>query len=1283
MFQKKRISIALVIINVLFITTSFAQTVQKRLQWNASKSGENKRSVLTLEGAYTGDRYQGLPYFSESIKINSYNSARIINPVYAPLDQSLSEEQKNIIGNDIEFTSTVSFEKKQPYLTLSLFPFRKNPSNGIIEKLISYDIQYYHNSSVNTRSVSSKTYAANSVLASGNWYKIAIVKDGVYRLNYNDLKNLGIDVNTIDPRNIRLYGNGGGILPEKNSDFRYDDLFENPIQVIGQNDGTFNEGDYILFYAKGPDQWKYNITEKAFNHELNPYSTESYYFITTDLGTGKRIETRNNSSSSPNFFVNTFNDYQLHEVDQNTSVNAIIKSGRERYGEEFNGQLNYDFDFSFPNLIKSTHVKVKTAVIGRSGTPGSSTFTVKFNNANLYSILCNGVRFDYDQPFGSERKILDSALSNSDNIRISIAYNKPTSSSIGFLNFLELNAVRQLTMSGEQMSFRNVSSAGAGKISSFTINNTISSTEIWDVTDKVNPVVQSTVSGGNNKTFILPTDTLKEFISFNNTLSPLLVGKIPNQNLHATGFPDLIIFSHPDFVSQSERLADYRRQNNGMDVLVITPEKIYNEFSSGARDASAIRDFLKMLYDRAGTDQNKMPRYLLLMGDGSYDNKGIIADNTAFLPTFESRSSNIQYDNGGSYVSDDYFGMLDDIEGGWDVGSAVYGTNALDVAVGRLPVQSPDQARQMVDKIIHYSNPETFGDWRNKYVLVADDQDFNLHFSDAEKNYKAIIQKTQKFNIDKIYLDAYPQLSTPAGNRYPDVNEALNQEMSNGSLIINYAGHGGEVGLGHEKIMTLDDINSWDNFDKMPLLVTATCSFSRWDDPSFQSAGEQSLLNPKGGAIALFTTTRVVNSSGNLAMNQNFIKALFDTVVNNGLTLGDVFLRSKNLGTVGLTQNNRNFTLLGDPSLPFAIPRLNVMTEKINGISIQDTAAVDTLKALSKVTVTGYITDQNGNKLTNYNGIVYPLVFDKKTTQKTLGQDQDSYVAGFELQKNVIYKGKSSVRNGEFSYTFVVPKDISYSPGYGRLSYYSNTGNIDANGNYDSIVVGGSSNSPITDLKGPEINIFLNDENFAAGGLIGENPKLIVKLKDENGINTVGNGIGHNLMATLIKDGQEKNIELNNYYEAKLDSYQEGEINYPMNKLEPGNYQLKIKAWDVFNNSNESTTDFRVAESKEFALDHVLNYPNPFTTLTDFQFEHNRPGDDLKVQIQVFTVAGRLVKTINRDVAGQGSRVTNIKWDGKDDYGDKIGRGVYLYKLKVRSSDGSIADKYEKLVVLN
>lgn len=1258
-----------------------------KLNWELKEFAnlkEQSQKVELFDDAIFDVQWQHIPIWNKKFS-GSFQTATLTNPVY----ELAAIEYTNSIISQLKETasiaSTIVYEKKMPSLLVSVIPFRKNPSTGKIERLVSFEIKLSPGAK-NSAQLDNRIYAAHSVLKNGNWTKLAVSKNGIYKLTYSELKKMGWNIDAIDPRNISIYGNGGGILPEINLANRYDDLVENPIEVFGEADGKFNEGDYILFYAFGPNNIYPDTLTKTFSHTNNPYTLKSNYFITADLGAGKRINTQTSLNESPNKIIDSYHYFDVHETNNSTGVNLTVRSGRERWGEEFSNLLSYDFPFTIPELAPSKSVKIRADLIGRAQTPANSSFVIRANGQITNTLYCSGVEFSYDAAYGSIVTTGYTEIPNpTENLLVNISYNKPDLTATGYLNFIQVNANCKLKMFGNELSFSNIESYGRGKISQFNLNlNNITDVKIWDITDKTTPVNQAYRIENNTAIFISNTANLKSFVAFSGSdfPKPEIVGKVENQDLHGLDFVDFVIVSAPDFISEAERLAEFRRSKSNLKVLVITEDKIFNEFSSGSKDASAIRDFVKMFYDRAGNNTANMPKYLLFFGDGSYDNIGFVKNNTNFLTTFESRNSHSPF---GSYVSDDFFGLLDASEGDFDYnGNPVFGASALDVAVGRMPIQSALEAKQMVDKLILYNGLK--GDWKNKYVLVADDQDGNLHLNHAENHFRTIKQLTKNINVDKIYLDAYPQISTPAGSRYPEVNNAINQAMASGALVINYIGHGGEVGLAHEKVVTLDDIHSWKNKSSMPLLFTATCSVSRWDDPAFQSAGEQCLLNADGGAIAMFTTTRVVFANENEAINQSFIKALFDsTNIGSNYTLGDLFRKSKNLNGLGLTINQRNFSLLGDPSLPFATPQYKIITEKINE-KLTSSKNLDTLKAQSLVNIKGYIVDENGTKLSNVNGVLYPSIFDKKTTIKTLGQDvgtNGSKVQNFDIQKNIIYKGKVSITNGAFDFNFVVPKDISYLAGAGRLSYYAQAGAQEASGSFDSVIIGGSSNASNSDRIGPELKVFLNSENFVMGGITNENPKLIVKLKDDNGINTVGNGIGHNLTASLTKDGKTESIDLNQYYESKLDSYQEGEINYPFNKLAAGNYTLKVKAWDVFNNSSENNTTFTVVSSEGLQLQHVLNYPNPFTTQTDFQFEHNGGSANLQVQVQIFTVAGKLVKTINQTTNGSGARVTGIIWDGKDDFGDKIGRGVYVYRLKIRLPNGQSAEKTEKLVLLN
>jgi len=1230
----------------------------------------------TFQGAAYDPASNLLPIYFEKIRLDNISyqlpviSYQLKNPVFQLMKTSEVLKTSEVY-NEIKINQTIAYRRKHPYAVISFVPIRYNTTAAAYEKLVSFELEVATAtprieqmlSPVGIKKTSKTNFASNSVLSSGKWYKIGVSKNGVYKIDKDFLADLGINVNSIDPRNIRIYGNGGGMLPELNSTFRYDDLIENAIEVVGEADGSLDKDDHIIFYGQGPDQWYLDTAANRFYHKKHLYSGYTYYFITADLGPGKRITTQLSLGASTDM-VNSFDDYYVYEKEE---VN-VIHSGREWYGELFNNVSNVKvFSINIPNIVTSSSIYMKSHVVARS-TSGISDFNVSAYGINVITHSIAKVDGGYLQDYVKESYETITFNESGDNINIQYTYNKPSAE--GWLDYFELHFRRELTMSGSQIAFRDLNTVGTGKVAEFILSNLSANTRIWEITNPLNVKEQQL---DVNQHFILQTDSLREFIGFNSSgyLTPDAAGIVPNQDIHSLGQPNMIILTHPDFLNQANELANFHRSEDNLSVEVIKIQQCYNEFSSGAQDITAIRDMMKMFYERAGMDTAQMPKYLLLVGDGSYDYKDRVSNNTNFIPTYQN---GLSYNPLQSYTSDDYYGFLDDNEG-VNIGNS---SHQLDIAIGRLPVKTSAEAQNVVNKIKHYASPALFGSWRNVLCFIGDDEDVNTHINDADKLATYVENNYPVYNIDKIYFDAYEQVATPGGSRYPEVNKAIDNRIFSGCLIMNYVGHGGETGWAHERVLDMGMINSWTNKDKLPLLVTATCTFSRYDNPSLVTAGEQLLLNPDGGAIALMTTVRTVFSSANYNLNINFFKKVFEPLSSGEMpTMGEVIQRAKNAANAGV--NSLKFTLLGDPALKLAYPKHKIRTTVINGTPIS--AVPDTLKALQKVTIQGEVTDESGTKLTWFNGIVYPAIYDKAVIVNTLKNDPGSPVRNFRLQKSIIYKGKASVVSGDFSYTFIVPKDISYQNGMGRLSYYAADNTVDAAGVFDSVIIGGTSDDFAQDNIGPVINIFLNDEKFAFGGITNENPLLIVKLTDSSGINTVGNGIGHDLTAVLNEE-TKNTIILNDFYEAALDNYQKGEVRYPFANLEPGRYELKVKAWDVYNNSSEEYTEFVVALSEELALAHVLNYPNPFTTSTRFQFEHNRPGDMLDVQVQIYTISGKLIKTIDTEVFSQGYRVDNIEWNGRDDFGDRIGRGVYIYKLKVRTPDGKTANQFEKLVIL-
>ena len=1270
------------------------------LVWNAKTEATTERTrgqavTPTFDGAFADQDRQGLPFFHTSIELppGTGSFAPVLqDAVYA----GLSSAEVALLpglgrpGSEPEVHSFLSWYRKKPIGLVDISPFRKNPGTGQVERLVSFSLVLNAERKGGPPNSTYKAYPDHSKLASGAWYRFTVTEDGVYSIDRAFLQSLGVDVANLASDQINIYGNHFGQLPFTNNQERPTDLVINAIEVQDGGDGQFDGSDRILFYATGPDRWSLSADGSMFNHSKNVYSATACYFIGIGTDAPYRISDAALTTDPATLQVTTFDDRQFIERDQ---LN-LIKSGRQFFGEVYDLVDVYNYSFSLPNI--RTDEPVRLIINGAARTVGTSYSTFQFAVGSFAnsSIPIVGVGNSYTGPYANP--FADTLVFNSPQstlpITVTFVPNDPITS-IGYMNYLEVNARRDLRMSGDQLMFRNLPSVGAGNVSEFTIDGASQVYKVWEVTDPMNVTSIPYTDGGAQKTFRLHTDSLRQFIAFKNSnyLTPVAVGNVPNQDLHATPLPsDLVIVCPPEFQGEAQRLAD-QRSNEGLNVRMVTPQQVFNEFSCGARDATAIKRYMRMLYDRAGEDSTLVPRYLLLFGDGSYDNVNTSSSNQNWIPTYETANS---WDLSKSYTSDDYFGLLDYSEG-------EYTGDLVDIGIGRLPVSDVQQAREMVDKILNYDRLRLLGssefscstsgdggasDWRSWALFISDDQDGDqldgvIHMQQSDQLATRVETEHPEVNVFKSYQDAYLQVSTPGGERYPEAQDRLRESVQKGALIVNYIGHGGEVGWAHERLLDNSTILGWTNIERLPLFMTATCEFSRWDDPARTSAGEYVFLNPNGGGIGLMTTTRLAYSYQNFQISNDFYDNAFrdEDELGRPERFGDIYRQTKRQITAaspGQT-NHRNFSLLGDPSTRLATPRMQVLTT-----AITDTLgnAVDTLQALATVRVSGMVTDMDGNQLTDFNGVVVPTVFDKRSAQSTLANDGGTPL-DFSVRKNIVYRGKATVTNGAFSFTFVVPKDIVYQVGPGRISYYAEGLSTNASGYTNDPLVGGTATDVPADDQGPDIALYMNDDRFVQGGITNETPLLYAKIFDQNGINTTGNSIGHDLTAVLDAN-TDNEVVLNDYYESDLDTWKSGKVRYRYSGLTEGTHTLTLKAWDTHNNSSVKTTEFVVASSEELALEHVLNYPNPFTTHTEFYFEHNRPCSNLEVLVQVFTVSGRLVKTINRRLTCEGFRAEPLAWDGLDDSGDKLGRGVYVYRLHVTTPEGDKAEKFEKLVIL-
>lgn len=1249
-----------------------------KISWEDDASESTPESqlpaILSFSGSITRNEHGLLPMWAEAFRLSGPGSVtvhvRIENPVYEPLPLSPSGVYRDIekIPDSLSFFHELLVQRKVPWIHVLLLPFRTNQVAGGVERLVSFTLLLTIEDGPKEMNgfKSAPAYAENSVLSTGLWYKFGISAGGICQLTYEDLKNAGIDVGSINPLNIRIYGNGGGMLPEANATERIDDLKENAIFVYGEADGRFDPGDYILFHGQAPDTWVYSTADHLFRHRKNIYSDQTFYFLNFDLGPGLRIPTEAASELPPTTTFRKFDDYAVYEKEE---LN-FIKSGKEWWDKQtFELTLSRNYSFSFPNIDTETPATLTAKVAARS-TYGSSSFVASIGGTALLSLYVDPTGSGYESDYAKEKLGSAQFAPAGPNIEVNLRYNK-SSGSTGYLNYIEVNASRHLIQSGAQMAFRSMASVVANGVTEFILDGKGENLEIWNITTTGEVTRMATQKNGNIYTFRTETPVLKEFLAFNGSsfIKPVYAGQIGNQDLHGTAVVDYIVVSHPDFLSEAGQLADFHRQRSNLTVFITTPDKIYNEFSSGAQDITAIRDFVRMMYNKAIPGEE--PRYLLLFGDASYDYKNRIQNNTNFVPAFESANS---LSPEKSFVSDDYFVLLDPNEG-------QSANGALDMGVGRLPVASVQEAEEAIRKIFHYcaNSDSVKNDWRNVVTFVADDQNEggNMFVEDSE-DLAGIVEASDKaFNIDKIYSDAYTMVSTPGGNRYPEVNDAINKRVEKGSLIMNYVGHGGELGWGHERILEVPDIKTWRNLDNLPVFVTATCEFSRYDDPERVSAGEWVFLNEKGGGIALFTTSRLTYAGTNKALLVNFYNNVFSKSGGRYLKLGDLLMAAK--FQMGSYPNIHAFVLLGDPALQMDYPDLEVVTTSINGNP--PTAIPDTLKALSLITISGEVRDASGQQATGFSGTLFPTVFDKAVevwTKANYGYDSPY---PFLLRKNPVYKGTVEVVDGSFSFSFIVPKDIAYKYGMGKISYYARSAETDANGYDENIQVGGYNDVADPDDQGPEIALFMNDRDFVSGGITNQAPFLLADIADSSGINTVGNGIGHDIAATLDHKSSTP-IILNDYYVADMNTYKSGTLGYPLSAMTDGEHTLALKAWDVYNNSSETAISFIVVSSAEFALQHLYNYPNPMHGNTTFAWETNQVFQPVEVEIRIFTLNGDLVHVLHETIYNQGFRTACISWDGVTSSGSKIGSGMYVYRLQLMLEDGTAKYQTSKLVVV-
>ncbi len=1270
------------LLSIVSIVT-FAQQKEFIIKWQDNiELRYSKHNVVSVYGFqsknFIYDADERSISYTDNIQLSLNNpSFKITNVQYSDVStKQLIAYDINRITEDINFKAHQTNARGKSGTYIEFNPIVKR--NGRYKKVESVRVSFFQNNQ--RAAVPSVSFpVSNSEMSNGDWYKFYIEKDGVYKMDRSFFSSLGINVGNVNPQNIRLFGNGGRAIPLLNSEVDAYDVTENAVKFFGEADGVFDSNDYMLFYGLSSKGWDENNRS-----HINPYADKTYYYINVSAQNGKRIQPLSEPTADVTRVITDFDEYQFHEVDEEN----IVRLGRRWFGNRFDINSNQTFNFDFPKLDVSQQVNLR--VYAAASAASTTYMGVTLNDVTVDNFSFTPITFARlatEDSFQGNRSVSDT------NLRVNLTYNNAGNpSASAYLDYISIEGTSFLKSLGEQFSFKKNQVAFLTGVGEYRISDAETVSEVWDVTDMYN-VTSKANTGASTFTFKASLGELRNYVALveSDFYTPLKDNSsvVANSNLKGTIFLnesgvqediDYLVVTPDIFKTQAERLADINAQVQGLRTRVITLDEIYAEFNTGNQDIGAIRNFVKYIYDNATTDKLK---YLCLFGDASFDMKDRIPNNANYVPTFHTVPS---FSLITSFMSDDYFGMMDANEG--QMGAA----DRLDIAVGRVLANSNQQANEMVTKVQQYYEQDSYGSWRNRMTILSDDVDEGWEFR-LENNLNNladdIVAERPFLNMVKLHSDAFTQETSAGGELYPKVNEALLNNIQLGSLVVNYFGHGGEDGLAHERIFQKTDAEGLSNICRYNLFVTITCEFTRFDNPYRVTGGEITYWNPSGGAISLVTTTREITVGLGERVNEKFAGYLFDFNDTGYVSVAEALRLAKNDEANNL---KKVVFYVGDPALKLAIPEPNVKLTKINGVAISD-PSVPALEALGRVTLTGEVVDASDQVITNYNGKLSTTIYDKKQNRTTLGNDGVADSSGlllldYETLGEIIFRGQATVVNGVFEFEFVVPRDISIPLGEGRVSFYAKRENAleNQNGVNSSIMIGGINTSAPADDLPPQIEAFMNDESFVSGGTTNDSPFLLLKLSDDNGINT-SSGIGHDITAVL--DGDESNPQvLNDYYETEPDDFTRGKVKYQYNDLESGLHTLTIKAWDVYNNSISTEIQFVVVnENDELVIERVLNYPNPFIDYTEFWFNHNS-SSDLDIMVQIYTVTGKLVKTLQGNSStgnkgGNASLFRGLPWNGRDDFGDKIGKGVYVYKLTVKSTGtNKKVVKFEKLVIL-
>ncbi|MFK7849297.1 MAG: type IX secretion system sortase PorU [Rhodothermales bacterium] len=1299
------------------LTAEWTESLKTAIDSSKSEVLNLRSAVASVKGVFDTSELLHLPALkTPRLRVVAADYDEIALPMGADVGTVADD-----LAGPAAYVSELGRYRKKPVATLNFRLLTYDANSAVLKRYRRIVVQatYVQDAasstlvsgfSANRRdalATNSQLAVAESALSSGTVIKIPVTKEGIYRIDRTFLSEAGLDPDTIDPDELQIFGNGGAPLPALNSTPRAADLLENPVFVRGGGDGSFGDADVLLFYGAAATGWNYDSDAGEWIHYVNPFSVQNYYFLKVASEDGVRVEENSfpgfpDATSFSEVTGRLFVDFdQFNWSKQNGSGLTWVSNPIDA-----TGRLDILTD-SLPPGLNGGDI----TYTGRVAIKSNPSAFARFSNGStqLGQVRTGSVSSGTEAPSARLTEItFEETLSAGQGMNLSMTLEQQPNNPEVALDWMRAFYPKVLSAQNGIVRFATPA-AQTGRFE-FQLSGFTAAPRVWDITDPGAIVQLGVESAGATYRVQIEVGAdsgPREIVAFVEQAALSIEGTtaaaVSPQNLHGLpDLPDFIIITPAIFKPYADELAAIRSAE-GLNVRVTLINEIYNEFSGGLVDMRAVRDYLRFVYDSATTDEQRL-KYVLFYGDGHFNYRELGGDSidlTNWIPPYATVDS---FTPDETFTSDDYFGLLDPEEGEWlyrgfgfpSVGGTISSqVDRMDIGIGRFTVQTEEEARSLLDKIIHYESPETYGSWRSRYTFIADDgptglsgtkDDRDLHLQNADVVAELVKGQFADVNVKKIYASSFERIFRN-GFKIPSAREEIINTLEEGTLLVNYSGHGGEEGLAQEGIFTAEDAKELENFDRLAIFVTATCSFGWWDLTNYQSGAEELLLNPNGGAVALLTTVRLVYTSAdinslNVGLNRQLARDMFEPDADGKpRRLGDVILLTKNT-RVGMQGNNRKFNLLGDPSMRVGIPGRNVSVDEINEVAVDENEAQ--VKALDKISIKGHVQFLNGTIDDTFDGVVDLTVFDAER-RIPIDNQQNLATPYYTVRQDLIWRGQVQANAGSFDASFVVPKDISYSNQTGRLSVYAFSGNNHALGYNENFLVGGTSANPPNDNDGPRITLFLNDTTFVSGGLTPPEPKLIVKLFDESGINTVGAGVGHEMLL-VVNDDEQNAIDISSGFRSETNSFQNGIVEWDLSEQQIGSNSLSLRAWDVLNNSSSSTLDYFVAADEDLVLKNVYNYPNPTAGETKFVFEHNQPvGTSASIQIRIYTLSGRLIRTIESDEVLPGG-VIQLPWNGRDEDEDRLATGVYLYKLRVeverQDGERQISEKIEKLAIL-